>query len=71
MKDIDCAFSQTPPNKQTKPMTLPDVPPPNDDELSTLFRGLHESDTRPVILSFKMLSQLIESNMSTSNWRSI
>ena len=33
-------------------MTLPDVPPPTDDELSTLFRGLHESDTRPVILSF-------------------
>ena len=51
-KDIDCAISQTPPNKQTKPMTLPDVPPPTDIELSTLFRGLHEIGTRPVILSF-------------------
>ena len=33
-------------------MTLSDVPPPTDDELSTLFRGLHESGTRPVIISF-------------------
>ena len=33
-------------------MTLPDVPPPTDDELSTLFRGKHESGTRPAILSF-------------------
>ena len=33
-------------------MTLPDVRPPIDDELSTLFKGLQESGTRPVILSF-------------------
>ena len=51
-KDSDCAISQTPPNKQTKPMTLPDVPPPTDDELTTLFRGMHESGKMPVILSF-------------------
>ena len=50
-KDIDCAISLTP-NKPTKAMTLPDVQPPSDDELSTLFKGLHESGTRPVILSF-------------------
>ena len=50
-KDIDCAISRTP-NKPTKAMTLPDVPPPSGDELSTLFKGLHESGTKPVILSF-------------------
>ena len=43
-KDIDCA-SLTP-GKPTKATTLP------DDDLATLFKGLHETGTRPVILSF-------------------
>ena len=41
-KDIDCA-SLTP-GKPTKATTLTD--------LATLFKGLHETGTRPVILSF-------------------